>query len=101
MIDVPSGISGNGGYLIKGFDISAGGSDPWGGTTVAVSPDIWISVAIASIQSVWRGLWTSRIDSERSDRDEERVVTGDVGAEYGYVLAFGSLVGFYIPDGGS
>ena len=56
MIDVPSGISGNGGYLIKGFDISAGGSDPWGGTTVAVSPDIWISVAIASIQSVWRGL---------------------------------------------
>lgn len=49
MMDTPSGVSGNGGNLIKGTDIS-GGIDPWGGTTVAVSSDIWISVVIVSIR---------------------------------------------------
>ena len=32
--------------------MSGGGWDPWGGTTVVVSPDIWISVAIPSMQPV-------------------------------------------------
>ena len=53
MIDTPSGISGNGGNLIKGVEMSGGGGcGPWGGTTVAVSPDIWIPVAIGLVQPV-------------------------------------------------
>lgn len=78
MIDTPSGISGNGGNLIKGVDISAGGCDPWGGTTVAVSSDIWISVAITLIQSVWWRLWEVTDDPEQSGRDEESLTVENV-----------------------
>jgi len=59
MIETPSGISGNGGNLIKGAERSGGGFGPWGGTTVAVSPDISIPVAIALRRSVAEGVNTA------------------------------------------
>jgi hypothetical protein len=78
MIDTPSGISGNGGNLIKGVEISAGGCDPWAGTTVAVPRYLdFCRHCVDTICVAEEAVVVTDVP-EQSDRDGERLTIENV-----------------------